>query len=142
MALPKVSKNKIELGLQIAFGCFWALLTGSFFALPGIPSLVGAAGIAIALAYSGAVCLLGKRAIWLSIGLTAAAIAIFLVVTRTSFSVVNYAVFFATGINFLVFGFFGVSLQKIASVRKTWFVTAIAFGGSLGLGWLLGAIAS
>lgn len=130
--------KKVKFWLLAAFGCFWAVLTGIFFALPSLPVTVGASGIAIALAFSGSVCLWGKRAIWPAIGLTAAAIVAYILATKTNFSVVNYAVLMAVGTNFLVFGSLGTSLRAAMPWWKSWAVLAGTFGGSLGLGWLLG----
>lgn len=126
----------------LILGCFWAFLTGSFFAIPTLSPLVGATGIAIALAYSGAICLFGRPIMGVTIGLVTVLTIAYIVATGSDFSVINYAVWMALNLNFLVFGLLGISLRRTVSVRRSWLLTAGAFGGSLGLGWLFCLIVS
>lgn len=136
---PLIPK-KIKIGLLIGLGCCWAFLTGLFFAAPGLSSGVGFIGILIALVYSGAICLWGRSAIWPAIGLAAVMPIAYVIVTETDFSIINYAVSTNISINFCIFGPFGVSLRETMPLWRSWFITAGTFGGSLGLGWLVGWI--
>lgn len=141
MAKPTFS-SKSDIKQTMVFCCFWAFLTGVFFALPSLPFWVGLVGIVIAIAYCGLVCLLGRSFIWISIGLTAVLTVAYNIITSTNFSVINYAVWMTISLNFVIFGFGGVSLRKKMSVWRSWLITAGAFGGALGLGWLFSLIFS
>ncbi|HEY9817991.1 MAG TPA: hypothetical protein V6D20_19610 [Candidatus Obscuribacterales bacterium] len=140
MTQPTSSKNT-EIKQLVVFGCFWAFLTGSFFCLPGLSPVVGLVSIVIAFGYSGAICWLGRPTIWFASGLTTA-ITIAYVLVNTDFSVINHAVLMTIILNFVVFGLLSICLRKTMSVWRSWFITAGAFGGSLGLGWLCGLILS
>jgi uncharacterized membrane protein len=128
--------------LRLVVGCFFALLTGFFFGLPALSPLVGVAGIIIAIAYSGAVCLVGQAFIWVAIGLVTVLTIAYVIWTRSDFSVINLAVWYMLNLNFLVFGLLGVSLRKTLSVQKSWWRTAGPFAGSLGTGWLFSQLVS
>lgn len=136
---PLIPK-KIKIGLLIGLGCFWAFLTGLFFASPGLSPVIGSIGILIALVYSGAICLWGRSAIWPAIALAAVMPIAYVIVTETDFSIINYAVSTIISINFCIFGLFGVSLRDTMPLWRSWFITAGTFGGSLGLGWVVGLI--
>ncbi len=120
--------------------CAWGCLTGIFFALPTLSPWLGSAGIGLALIYCGAVCLWGKGAMSVAMGLTIAATFAYVIVTRTDFSVVNYGVAMVIIFNLLLFGYAGASLIAFLPPWSSWLILAGVFGGSLGLGWILGLI--
>jgi hypothetical protein len=134
--------TRIKTRLLIGASVTWAWSTGIFFAIPTLSPAIGIFGITIALIYSWAACLFGKKTIWLSICLTIAITIAFNITTGSDFSFSNYIVLHTIAFNFILFGFLGNSLRGEMTLMRSWCITAGLFGGSLGLGWLVGVISS
>lgn len=131
---PKLPLGEVVL---LGFGLFWAGVTGIFFAAPTVSVFVGMAGIAIAILYSGLVCLLRRSAVWFAIGIS---IVLAIAIPNQGAPIVHFIVAQTLSINFLVFGEIGIQNLKNMNRQQSFWRLATSFAGALGLGWAIAAL--
>lgn len=128
----------VKISILASFSSLYAICTGVFLALPGIPTAFGVISILISLSYCYAVCMLGKQAIWLSMALAVALTLAYAGASESAnFSIINFAVASGICINFAFFGFLIQSLPPALSQWQVWAITAGLFSSSLALGWFV-----
>lgn len=126
------SKISWSVWFLLAFGSFYSFILGSFLGASPVYWSVPIA-LAIAVAYCVVFCLLQRRAIWLSIAITVALVAIL-----TQFaSVVDFMTAYLPSVLYIIFGEVGIRLLKSRSRKQTFYILVSSSAGALLIGWLI-----
>jgi hypothetical protein len=122
----------------IIFNVFWGLLTGVFFALPGLSPLTGVLGLIFACLYAGLICSFQRSVMW--IVLAGVWILFLLQIPGASSLIGEYAIAMTVSFNLVGWGELGLRIRKQTTPMRASLITAVTSMISLGLGWLAGVL--
>lgn len=124
-------------------GVVWSTFIGIVLGISEGAIRAGLVAVAIALLYSALVCWFRRRAIWGAIALLVAAV---LILNPAGMGIENYLICMVLGINFLLFGEFGIQLLALdgslpfkENRQQAFWKLSASLIGSLTLGWVVGA---